>query len=102
MDIEAEVRALREEGYVEGELSVDPLWYIIWEPENLDKYNNEYEVPVYAPGFTAFGDNGSNELLAIDANGVVYTIPAIGMEPKYANKVADSIQDLKTYMERNT
>ena len=102
MDIEAEVRALRQEGYIEGELSVDPLWYIIWEPENLVKYNNEYEVPVYAPGFTAFGDNGSNELLVIDASGVVYTIPAIGMEPKYANKIADNIQVLRSYMEKNT
>jgi hypothetical protein len=102
MDIEAEVRALREEGYIEGELSIDPLWYIIWEPENLVKYNHEYEVPVYSPGFTAFGENGSNELLVIDEAGVVYAIPAIGMEPKYANKLADSIGEFKEFMDKNT
>ena len=39
MNLEAAVKELREEGYLEGELSVDPLWYIIWEPENLEEYN---------------------------------------------------------------
>jgi hypothetical protein len=102
MDIEAEVKALRDEGYIEGELSVNPLWYIIWEPENIAEYNNDYELSKYAPGFTAFGSNGSNELLVLDKNGSVYTIPAIGMEPQYADKIAESISDLKHYMEKNT
>ena len=102
MDIEAEVRKLREEGYIEGELSIDPYWYIIWEPENIQPYNNEYEIGKYAPGFIGFGHNGGNELLVIDASGSVYTLPTIGMEAKYANKIATSIKNLKQYMERNT
>ncbi len=102
MDIEAEVQAIRDEGYIEGELSIDPLWYIIWEPENITEYNTDYEVPEYAPGFTAFGSNGGNELLVVDKDGVVFTIPAIGMEPQYADKIAESISDLKQYMKKNT
>jgi len=74
MNIEAEVEALREEGYVEGDLSVDPLWYVIWEPENIAEYNKDYEVEIYAPRFTAFGSNGGNELLVVDEKGTVYTI----------------------------
>ena len=102
MDIKDEVKALRDEGYIEGELSIDPLWYIIWEPDNIAEYNDDYELSKYAPGFTAFGSNGGNELLVIDNTGLVYTIPAIGMEPQYADKIADSISDLKQYMEKNT
>ena len=101
MNIQQLVRKLREEGYIEGELSVDPLWYIIWEPENIDEYNRDYEVAQYAPGFTAFGSNGGNELLVINSGGEVFTLPAIGMEPQYADKVAESIDDLKQYMELN-
>ena len=102
MDIEAEAKALRDEGYVEGELSVDPLWYIIWEPESIAQYNKDYELSMNAPGFTAFGSNGGGELLVVDKSGFVYTIPAIGMEPQYADKIAESISDLKQYMQKNT
>lgn len=102
MNIELEVKRLREEGYIEGELSIDPLWYIIWESERINEYNIDYELQKYAPGFIAFGSNGSNELLVVDQSGCVYTLPAIGMEPKYANKIAENIQALKAYMEKNT
>ncbi|MDH5434787.1 MAG: SMI1/KNR4 family protein [Gammaproteobacteria bacterium] len=96
------VASLRNEGYIEGELSVDPLWYIIWEPENIDSYNADYEVPKYAPEFIAFGDNGGGEILATNESGAIYTIPAIGMESKYANKVAGSMDEFKQYMQRCT
>jgi len=102
MNIEAEVKALRDAGYIEGELSVHPLWYIIWEPENIEEYNRDYELSKYAPEFTAFGSNGANELLVVDGKGVVYTLPAIGMEPECADKIAESINELKQYMEKNT
>ena len=102
MNIESEINALINEGYIEGEMSIDPMWYIIWEVDNLEEYSNDYELSEYAPGFTAFGSNGANELLVIDKLGIVYTLPAIGMEPQYANKIAESISDLKQYMEQNT
>jgi len=102
MNLEAEIKALRNEGYIEGELSIDPLWYIIWEPENIEEYNKDYEVSKYAPDFIAFGSNGGDELLVVNKEGIVYTIPGIGMDPKYANKIAKNISDLKQYMEKNT
>jgi hypothetical protein len=102
MDIEVEVKALRDEGYIEGELFVNPLWYIIWEPENIAEYNKDYELDKYAPGFTAFGSNGGNELSVVDEKGAVYTIPAIGMDPKYADKISKSISEIRKFMERNT
>ena len=102
MNLAEAVQELRNEGYIEGELTIDPLWYIIWEPENLEKYNVEYELAKYLPGFTAFGSNGGGELLVVDSTGFVYTVPAIGMEPQYANKIAENISDLKQYMGKNT
>ena len=98
MNIETEVQKLRDEGFIEGELSIDPFWYVIWEPENIDTFNTEYEVKKYAPGFTAFGSNGGNELLVVNDSGMVFTIPAIGMEPQYAEKIAENISDLRRYM----
>ncbi len=53
MDLKQKIKELRKESYVESELSVDPLWYIIWEPENIDEYNKDYGLAEYAPGFTA-------------------------------------------------
>ena len=100
MDIKKIAKELIDEGYIEGELSVHPLWYIIWEPENIDEYNNDYELSENAPGFTAFGSNGANELLVLDEAGVVYTIPTIGMEPQYADKVANNVSDLKQCMQK--
>jgi len=102
MNIKEEARTLRSEGFLEGELSIDPLWYIIWEPENIDEYNTDYEVSKYAPGFTAFGSNGGNELLMVNEVGAVFTVPAIGMDTQYAEKIANSIVELKQYMEKCT
>ena len=97
-DIENIIKNLRDEGYIEGELSVDPLWYAIWEPENIEEYNQDYKIKEYAPGFIAFGSNGGGELLVINEQGVVYSLPAVGMAPEYAEKIAESIEDLKQYM----
>ena len=99
-DIELKAKALRDAGYTEGELSIDPYWYIIWEPENIRQYNVEYELEKYAPGFIAFGSNGGNELLVVDECGTVFSLPAIGMDPQFAKRIAGSIDVFETNMEK--
>jgi hypothetical protein len=101
MNIKNTNQELRAQGYVEGELTINPFWYIIWEPENIDQYNLEYEVQTYAPGFTAFGENGGGELLVINDSGQIFTLPTIGMEPQYAEKISDNIDTLKKYMKKD-
>lgn len=101
MDIKLKVKELIEEGYIEGELKVDPFWYIIWKPEEIDECNANYQFSEYAPGYTGFGDSGSNELLAVNDNGEVFIIPAIGMESRYSEKIASSIDELKQHMEKS-
>ncbi len=66
---------------------------VLWPLEDIERFNAEYEVPKYAPGFLCFGTNGGGELLAFDATGTVFYMPAIGMEPKYAIRVAASWAD---------
>jgi hypothetical protein len=100
MDILKIVKGLRDQGYIEGELSIDPEWYVIFEPENLEQYNLEYEIAKYAPEFIAFGSSGGGELLALNDSGEVFTLPAIGMEAQYAEKIAESVEDFKQFMER--
>lgn len=102
MDIKTTIKNLRDDGYIEGELSVEPLWYRIWNPNEIDQFNEDYEIQEYAPDFIGFGSNGGGELLVVDSHGAVFALPAIGMEAKYAIYIADSIEEMKKYMEKST
>jgi len=94
------IKSWLHEGYAEGELSVEPEWYILWRPEELEEINRDYELQVYAPGFISFGGNGGGELLVVNAQGEVFYIPAIGMNPETAIKIASSLQEFKEYMQQ--
>ncbi|MEE2602739.1 MAG: SMI1/KNR4 family protein [Pseudomonadota bacterium] len=101
MDIEAIKSVLRswiDEGFIEGELSVEPEWYRLWRPEEIEEFNRDYELSEYAPGFLTFGSNGGGELLAVNEIGEVFYIPAIGMAPEEAIKIASSLQEFKGCM----
>jgi len=88
------------EGYQEGELSVDPSWYILWRPEELDELNKDYELEEYAPGFVTFGGNGGGELLVVNSTGSVFYMPAIGMEPDAAIPISSSLSEFKGLMKK--
>jgi hypothetical protein len=88
------------EGYAEGELSVEPEWYVLWRPEEVDEFNKDYQLERYAPGFITFGGNGGGELLVVNEAGEVFYMPAIGMEPESAIKIAENLQEFKGYMEK--
>ena len=100
-NIKQTVKELIAEGYIEGELTINPYWYIIWHPEEIDAFNADFQFSEYAPEFTGFGDSGSNELLAVNESGEVFTIPAIGMNSQSAEKIATSIDELKQLMEKS-
>ena len=89
-----------DEGLLEGELSVEPEWYVLWRPEELEEFNRDYQLAEYAPGFLTFGGNGGGELLVINESGEVFYMPSIGMAPDTAVKVADSLQEFKGYMQK--
>ena len=78
------------DGLKEGELTVEPGWFQLWPPEEVERCNRKYRVQELAPGFLGFGSSGGGELLAFDAQGRVVMMPMIGMSADEAWPVADS------------
>jgi len=88
------------EGYLEGELAVDPEWYVLWRSEDLEEFNRDYQIAEYAPGFLTFGGNGGGELLVVNESEEVFYMPCIGMAPDTAIKIANNLQEFKGYMQQ--
>lgn len=76
-----------------------PSYMQLWPLDKVTEYNDAFEIAEYAPGFFGFGSNGGGELLVFDTEGAVYCLPAVGMEPKYATRVANSWADFARYIE---
>ena len=89
-----------DEGFLEGELSVQPEWYVLWRPEELEDFNRDYQLAESAPGFLTFGGNGGGELLVINESGEVFSMPCIGVESGSATKIASTLQEFKCYMHK--
>jgi hypothetical protein len=84
----------------EGSLTVEPGWFQLWPPEQVEGWNREYCVHEFAPGFVGFGSNGGGELFAFDASGRVVMLPMIGMSPQTATLVANSWSEFVQKIER--
>jgi hypothetical protein len=80
----------------EGALTVQPGWFQLWRPNDIEQMNHEYKVSKFAPGFLGFGSSGGGELLAFDSVGRVAMIPMIGMSSKEARLVAGSWSEFIT------
>lgn len=72
------------------ELDANPYFCEFWPEAELSKYNNEYEVPLYAPGYFGFATSGGGEMFALSPSGGVVCLPFIGMEPAVALPVVPS------------
>ena len=88
------------DGPKEGGLTVDPGWFQLWPPAEVEQMNRDYHVPESAPGFLGFGSSGGGELLAFDASGRVVMIPFITMSPEDALPVASSWNEFIERIER--
>jgi hypothetical protein len=94
------IRYFAEDGPREGGLTVEPGWFQLWTPDEVGKWNMEYEVEEFAPGFLGFGSSGGGEMLAFDLNGRVVMIPFIGMHADEARLVAGSWREFVEQIER--
>jgi hypothetical protein len=79
-----------------------PGYMVLWPVEEIEEMNADYEFATYAPGFLGFGTNGGGEILAFDAKGAVYMLPAIGLEPKYATLLAATWKEFELMIEGPT
>lgn len=76
-----------------------PGYVALWPLAEISGNNADIEIQEHAPGYLAFAGNGGGEVLAFDATGAVYMLPLIGMEPRYAVRVANSFGDLAARFE---
>jgi hypothetical protein len=88
------------DGPKEGALRVQPGWFQLWAPNQIEKLNQDYEVQEYAPEFLGFGSSGGGEMLAFDEHGAVFMIPFIGMASDEAMPVAGSWREFVERIER--
>ena len=87
-------RFIAERGLFEGFTRSDSPGYVeLWSIEDIPEQNALIEIAVYAPGFLAFAGDGGGEVFVFDATDAVYMLPLIGMEPKYAIKIANSFAE---------
>jgi hypothetical protein len=73
-----------------GDLPDFPLYFEIWPEEELERWNREYQVETYAPGFYGFAGDGGGEMYAFGPDGAIYALPIIGLEAKVAKRLAGS------------
>ena len=88
------------EGYIEGELTLEPECYVLWQPDELEEINQDYQLCEFAPEFITFGGNGGGELLVINDKEEVFYIPTIGISPKAAIKIANNLKTFKQSMSK--
>jgi hypothetical protein len=88
------------DGPKEGALTVQPCWFQLWSPSEIEQRNRDYEVQEYAPEFLGFGSSGGGEMLAFDQRGAVFMLPFIGMSSEDAMPVADSWSQFLERIER--
>jgi hypothetical protein len=71
-------------------LDANPYMCEFWPLKELGVYNQEYEVPRYAPGYFGFATSGGGEMFAISSAGAVVCLPFIGMAPNVALTLAST------------
>lgn len=72
------------------EIDVEPWLCHFWALGELFKWNNDYGVPKYAPGYFGFATNGGGEMYALSPTGAVVCLAFVGMSPKEELSIADS------------
>lgn len=76
-----------------------PGYVVLWSLEEIVGNNADIGIHEHAPGFLAFASDGGGEVLAFDASGRIFMLPLTGMEPRYAQKVANSFGELASQFE---
>jgi hypothetical protein len=72
------------------------LKFDLWDTDNIDKYNETYDIDEIIPGYYGIGSNGGEELLIVEMeSGIVYSVPFIPMDDSERIEILKSINELK-------
>ena len=78
----------------EGDLGVEPGWFVPWRAEDVLLNNIEYQLAESAPGLFGFGSNGGGECLAFDLRDAgaerIVMVPFIGMDLQEVVVIAEN------------
>jgi hypothetical protein len=78
----------------EGDLGIEPGWFVPWRAEDVLLSNSEYQLAEFAPGLFGFGSNGGGECLAFDLRDVgagrIVMVPFIGMDLQETIVIAEN------------
>jgi len=86
------------EGFMSG--GEQELYVALWPLDELPGNNSDIQIQEFAPGFLAFAsDGGGGEVFAFDDSGAVFMLPLVGMEPRYAMRVAGSFAEFSAQFE---
>jgi hypothetical protein len=94
---------LAEHNGAEGSLGIDPGWFIVWPAEDALVATSDYQLPMYLPGYFAFGSNGGGELFVFATireihDSSVFMVPAIGKGKEVLVRIASSFAEFSTAM----
>lgn len=97
------LRLLEQSNGAEGDVGVEPGWFVVWPAEEALVATVEYELPEYLPGYFAFGSSGGGELFVFaprdgSADRKVLMVPAIGMASSELRVVAQTFSDFQRHM----
>ncbi|MBD9415234.1 SMI1/KNR4 family protein [Pseudomonas sp. PDM16] len=83
------------ESFTEGE----PGYVALWLPQDVAGNNKDIQIAELAPGYLAFAGDGGGEILAFNSKGEVFMLPLIGMEARYAQKIANNWSEFSESIE---
>ena len=69
-------------------MGTTPFLCEFWPQAELESYDSDYQVELYAPGFLGFATSGGGEMFAFSPSGAIVCLPFIGMEPEEALLIA--------------
>jgi hypothetical protein len=97
------LKFLQESNGAEGDLGIEPGWFVVWSAEGALTATKDYGLPVCLPGYFTFGSNGGGELFVFElqagaADRTVFMVPAIGMAVSELLVVARSFAEFQVHM----
>jgi len=82
------------------DIPVQPWGCEFWPLEEVLRYNKDYRVPEFAPGYLGFATSGGGEMYAFSPDGRIVCLAFVGMSPKEELPIAESWADFESMLQK--